>query len=391
MANAAPVTAHGGAYAEFRAGKGGNGGSGIGGAIDGNIATVNVTLVGGAAPAALGASPARTVSATRGLDGRPGIPGRQCGANQRELTVQNCLIADAVSGGNGYGGLTDAGHNLSSDDTCSFGGPGSLNETDPGIGELGDYGGLTQTIPLLADSPAINAAAEITGLTSDQRGVARPQGITFDIGAFERPFAGLTGEVRRSDGTPYPGVVLTLISVTASPRTTTSSADGHYEFTPQPGTDLGVYRIQPSAVGPAFSPLYRDLTLTSATQTITGLDFTADDERIVSFGFDEEGRFRSAFWDSQRRSTASRRPLPIVWQEVAQGATDDSGYLEFRPAPASDARLAASSRLELVTLGERGSRGKARKGPVANPKTDPHPPSHPMGRVPWAGERVHRR
>jgi hypothetical protein len=63
--------------------------------------------------------------------------------------------------------------------------------TDPLLGTLGNYGGLTQTIPLLLGSSAIDAL--ITGtngcgtfITSDQRGVARPQGAKCDIGAFEQ-------------------------------------------------------------------------------------------------------------------------------------------------------------------------------------------------------------
>jgi len=41
--------------------------------------------------------------------------------------------------------------------------------------------------PLLADSPAIDAALCLPGLTTmDQRGVTRPQGGGCDIGAYEQ-------------------------------------------------------------------------------------------------------------------------------------------------------------------------------------------------------------
>jgi predicted outer membrane repeat protein len=50
---------------------------------------------------------------------------------------------------------------------------------------LGNYGGATQTLPLLPGSPAINSALFINGITTDQRGVPRPQGSAPDIGAFE--------------------------------------------------------------------------------------------------------------------------------------------------------------------------------------------------------------
>ena len=57
---------------------------------------------------------------------------------------------------------------------------------------LQENGGFTATIALLAGSPAIDAipAADCTdqngnAITTDQRGVARPQGNGCDIGAFE--------------------------------------------------------------------------------------------------------------------------------------------------------------------------------------------------------------
>jgi hypothetical protein len=64
----------------------------------------------------------------------------------------------------------------------------------PGLGTVGDNGGPTQTIPLLAGSPAIDAgnnakALDASGqpLTTDQRGPGFPriQGARVDIGAFE--------------------------------------------------------------------------------------------------------------------------------------------------------------------------------------------------------------
>ena len=55
---------------------------------------------------------------------------------------------------------------------------------NPMLGTLGDYGGSTQTIPLLAGSSAIDATSTNCP-AADQRGMARPQGASCDIGAFE--------------------------------------------------------------------------------------------------------------------------------------------------------------------------------------------------------------
>ncbi|MBX7106711.1 MAG: hypothetical protein K1X57_21735, partial [Gemmataceae bacterium] len=65
--------------------------------------------------------------------------------------------------------------------TLTGGSAGNLLNVPALLGVLGNYGGTTQTIPLLPGSPAINAGT--TASTSDQRGKARVGAV--DIGAFE--------------------------------------------------------------------------------------------------------------------------------------------------------------------------------------------------------------
>ncbi|MCX6034629.1 MAG: right-handed parallel beta-helix repeat-containing protein, partial [Chloroflexi bacterium] len=57
---------------------------------------------------------------------------------------------------------------------------------DPKLGALGNYGGYTQTIPILASSSAIDTGNNATCADTDQRGITRPQGAHCDIGAFEQ-------------------------------------------------------------------------------------------------------------------------------------------------------------------------------------------------------------
>lgn len=111
-------------------------------------------------------------------------------------TIQNSIVANN-SLGNCFGTMTSKGYNLSSDNACNFGGPGDLNNTDPVLGTLGNHGGPTKTIPLLTQSPAIDAGNP-SGcrdgggnlLTTDQRGFPRPDkednGVGCDMGSFER-------------------------------------------------------------------------------------------------------------------------------------------------------------------------------------------------------------
>jgi hypothetical protein len=110
-------------------------------------------------------------------------------------TLQNSIVANN-SGGNCKGTMTSKGYNLSSDNTCNFNDTGDLNNTDPKLGQLGTYGGPTQTIPLLSGSPAIDAGNP-SGCTdgkghllkTDQRGKPRPDKEDTggcDMGAYER-------------------------------------------------------------------------------------------------------------------------------------------------------------------------------------------------------------
>jgi hypothetical protein len=60
---------------------------------------------------------------------------------------------------------------------------------DPLLGPLGDYGGPTQTMPLQAGSPALNAGDPGLAGTPDQRGVVRSSRV--NIGAFQASAASL--------------------------------------------------------------------------------------------------------------------------------------------------------------------------------------------------------
>ena len=74
-----------------------------------------------------------------------------------------------------------------------------IGTTNPGLGLLASNGGPSQTIALLAGSPAIdagsNALANDYALTTDQRGAGFPRIVNgvVDIGAFERPLAASIG------------------------------------------------------------------------------------------------------------------------------------------------------------------------------------------------------
>ena len=112
---------------------------------------------------------------------------------------------------------TDQGHNLIGN---SSGGSGyvasDLLNINPLLAPLGDYGGPTQTMPLLPGSPAINAGDGTNAPTTDQRGFARVVNGTVDIGAFEsRGFAlTITGGDNQQTAvdTPFPASLSVAVS-----------------------------------------------------------------------------------------------------------------------------------------------------------------------------------
>jgi hypothetical protein len=114
--------------------------------------------------------------------------------NGATATVQNSIVS-GNTGRDCAGSVISHGYNLSSDNTCKFNNAGDLNNIDPKLGPLRDNGGPTQTMALLAESPAIDAGNP-TGctdslghrLTTDQRTEPRPDQEDSggcDMGAYE--------------------------------------------------------------------------------------------------------------------------------------------------------------------------------------------------------------
>ncbi len=63
--------------------------------------------------------------------------------------------------------------------------PDDLTGVDPLLGHLEDHGGPNPTHALAPESPAVDAAEDGDGLALDERGLPRPEGGRFDLGAFE--------------------------------------------------------------------------------------------------------------------------------------------------------------------------------------------------------------
>jgi beta-glucanase (GH16 family) len=107
------------------------------------------------------------------------------------LNLTNSIVANATGGcflapwGAGAVAINSLGHNIGRDDTCFLTAAGDQQNTNPLVGPLAANGGPTLTHALLAGSPAIDAGDDSACPATDQRGVARPQGASCDIGSFE--------------------------------------------------------------------------------------------------------------------------------------------------------------------------------------------------------------
>lgn len=116
--------------------------------------------------------------------------------NSGTCSVGNTIVANNTGSPIYYdvfGIFNSLGYNLigNSDGSSRFGAPGDLLDIDPMLGTLGFYGGPTQTIPLLAESPALGAGnyslLPIEDNQWDQRGSPfyRRSNDQIDIGAFQ--------------------------------------------------------------------------------------------------------------------------------------------------------------------------------------------------------------
>ncbi len=155
--------------------------------------------------------------------------------------LHGVLIANNTNGDcdNEAGGYLEAtsSHNLVEDSAhaCGLtnGANGNIVGRDPVLGALADNGGDTLTHALLATSPAIDAGEDVFCPAADQRGVARPVGLTCDIGAFE-------------EAEPHPYIV--SITRADTNATTAASVDFNITFS-EPVDNVHDYDFQVTATG----------------------------------------------------------------------------------------------------------------------------------------------
>jgi hypothetical protein len=182
------------------------------------------------------------------------------------LSVRNTILAGNY-GGDLAGGLSTSSYNL-------IGGT-------PLLGPLQDNGGPTQTMALLAGSPALNAGDPTQLGVADQRGVVRSGGV--NIGAYQASASALvvTGPATATAGTPF-DVTMTAVdpfgqtAVGYTGTVTFSSADPYGATLPADYTfTLADGGVHPFAGGATlYTAGTPDVTATdTVTSSITGSAF----------------------------------------------------------------------------------------------------------------------
>jgi hypothetical protein len=153
----------------------------------------NETQGDGGGVSAFGSTHMNAVTVARNVadsnDNQTGIGGGLASHGSSPIAVHNSLLALNLVGSTGQlnndcdGSFLSNHHNLLTSPCAGFE-DGDIVTDTPGISQLANNGGATETIALDADSPAIGAASPVSAPTTDQRGV--PRDAMPDIGAFER-------------------------------------------------------------------------------------------------------------------------------------------------------------------------------------------------------------
>lgn len=272
--------------------------------------------------------------------------------------------------------VTDNGFNLSSDNSCGFSvGNQSLPASNPEFGSLGNYGGTNDTLPLLSNSPAIDAGGTSTDGCpgSDQRGASRPEGLACDIGAYEAfapafPDSPTLGSITTGSGQltvnwtgpdPNGSLAVSGYSITASlcssSSTATATAAAGATTATLTGLTSGTYNVSVAATntngsGPTASsgcvtkvlvaPALTSLSVTSgpapggSNLSITGTSFTG--ATAVKFGTTDAASF-TVTSDTQITAIAPQGSGAVDVTVTAPGGTtatssaDQFTYLSAAP------------------------------------------------------------
>ncbi len=179
------------------------------------------------------------------------------GLHRATTNVNGYIRNSIISGNNGTsaspdvtnstGGITSEGNNIIGNVGTSTGWVAAdLLNINPMLNPLADNGGFNMTFLPMAGSPAIDAGQNCVidqsctsnnptiPVTTDQRGIIRPQGTTVDIGSVEVALtpsnATVSGRVSAPGGVARSRVVVTLSNANGVVSTALTNSFGYFTF-----------------------------------------------------------------------------------------------------------------------------------------------------------------
>jgi len=263
--------------------------------------------------------------------------------NEGALTIKNSIVANSSRENCfSFGApIISQGHNLSDDGSCAgfFIFVGDRNNTPAGLDPSGlqNNGGPTQTIALLPTSPAVDAipvspvnyCTDVTGMpvTTDQRGVSRPQGPACDIGAFELVQANLeaitaTGTTfGATEGVTFTGTVATFTDPDRASTAAEYSAtiDWGDATQPTPGTISG----QGGQFTVSGTHTYAEQGTYSVTITITDADNRNNNATVTSTARVSDARLSSTCATTPVSTQTYNGPTAMFIDQSSTGTLSD--------------------------------------------------------------------
>ncbi|MBK8617324.1 MAG: InlB B-repeat-containing protein [Anaerolineales bacterium] len=231
------------------------------GSLTGTVSVTNSTLSGNSASAGGGAiRDSGTLNVTNStFSGNTAANGSSITHSAGAFNLKNSVLADGTGKDCNLisGALTTTNNLIQSTgaNACNItnGANGNIIGSTPLLGTLGNYGGATQTYPLLPGSPAIDAGdattcAGLSGGDLDQRGSSRVG--TCDIGSFESQgftFGTLTGTPQSTNVNTSFGTALGL-TVSAN-NVTEPVIGGQVKFTPPGSGASASITSSPATIG----------------------------------------------------------------------------------------------------------------------------------------------
>jgi HYR domain-containing protein/List-Bact-rpt repeat protein len=186
------------------------------------------------------------------------------------LNLTNTIVANNGVSGNCSAHATSSDHSLDSDGTC---GVGTLSSQNPKLNsKLQNNGGPTSTHVLQVGSPAIDAGNTTTCLTTDQRGLARPDvaSTACDIGATEYSSTPPTITVPANITTTATSPSGAVVTYTASATSSTAKVES-FSCTPASGS---TFKVGTTTVNCTATDSQANTSTASFTVTVEAKKFT---------------------------------------------------------------------------------------------------------------------